>query len=345
LNRDPSQKWKRLFRWLPGVLISLIAIYGVLHFVKLDDLKLAFKTLTFQFFLLIFGLDILGLLIRGKAWQTILGRGVKFSRAFFGVSEGYFLNNIFPFRAGEFGRSFLVGRSSGLSTLYALSTVVIERSFDIAFAGILLIISIPYLVGADWIKPIATIALIIVLALLLVLFLIAKNQSKVFDRVGRIKSKSKIINFLKPRFQHMIEGFSALASPSQFILSLFWIGITWIAWSAVYYFAVAQVFPQAQLWWGVFIASLLALGVAIPSAPAALGVFEASFVGAVAILGGASATALAYAIILHLIQFMVSGIFGIWGLLREGESMTSLFSKITQNTMDNQPATEPEGKI
>ncbi|KAF0111534.1 MAG: Uncharacterized protein FD147_885 [Chloroflexi bacterium] len=330
MQNKPS-KWKQVFRWLPGVFISVVAVLAVLQFIDPKELKSAFSTVDLKFLLLIFAVDVLGLVVRGKAWQTILGKKVSYTQAFFGISEGYFLNNVLPFRAGELGRSYLVGRSSGLGTFYVLSTIVIERAFDIAFAGMLVVLTLPYLVGMEWIKPVASIALVLVIVGLFVLFMVARNKEMLLVWANRIQNPSKLVKFILPRIQSVIDGFSSLAKPSQFFLSLFWIGICWVVWLSVYYFAVSAIIPGAAWWWGGFVSGVLALGVAIPSAPSALGVFEATFVGAVAILGGSSASALAYAIILHFLHFVVSAIFGVWGLLREGLSFTQLFTSFTGN--------------
>ena len=318
--------WKQLLRWLPGVLISGIAIYAVLKFINIDDLKNAFQTVKLGFILIVCGISVIGYVIRGKAWQVILGKGVTFKQSFFGVSEGYFLNNVLPFRAGEIARSFFVGRSTGKGTFYVLSTIIIERAFDIAFAAVYVIITLPFLLGMDWIKPVAIIALILVFAALFILFLIARNKDKVLAWANRITKPNKIVKFILPRIENIIEGFGLLANPSQFFLSLLWIGINWVVWTATYCLAVNAVIPGAPIWWGVFLTGVMALGVAIPSAPSALGVYEASFVAAIAILGGQTGTALAYAIILHLLAFSFAAIFGIWGLFREGLGFSKILS-------------------
>ena len=92
--QDKRSGWKQLLRWLPGVLISLIAIYAVLKFIKVDDLKMAFQTVKPSLIVILIVIQSAGLLIRGKAWQVILGQGVDYKTAFFGVNEGYFLNNV-----------------------------------------------------------------------------------------------------------------------------------------------------------------------------------------------------------------------------------------------------------
>jgi len=79
------------------------------------------------------------------------------------------------------------------------------------------------------------------------------------------------------------------------------------------------------VWWGVFTDAVLALGIAIPSAPAALGTFEAAMVGALTILGIDQTTGLAYAITLHFTQIVITGVLGFVGLMRQGRSISGLF--------------------
>jgi len=86
---------------------------------------------------------------------------------------------LFPLRAGELGRALFVGRASGLGMMHILSTILIERAFDIFFAAGILLITLPLVVGAAWIKPVAFTAFVIVIAGLAFLFSspsIAKNS-------------------------------------------------------------------------------------------------------------------------------------------------------------------------
>ena len=86
--------------------------------------------------------------------------------------------------------------------------------------------------------------------------------------------------------------------------------------------------PDAPLWWGVFADSVLAMGIAIPSAPAALGVFEAAIVGGLRILGVDYSSALAYGIVMHFLQFSITGILGFYSLTKERHSLGSLFAEV-----------------
>jgi uncharacterized protein (TIRG00374 family) len=323
---------------IPGILISALAVYAVLQFINPKDLKNALSTVSWKFILVIIGTNLASLLIRGKAWQTILEKKIPFWEAFFGISEGYFLNNILPFRAGEFGRSFLVGRKSGLGTLYTLSSIVIERALDIGFAGILIVLTLPNLTGLDWMRPIAIIALILVVAGLAGLFLLSRLKEKVFLRLSKYEEKSRVHKIIIPLAKNLIEGFSTIKKPTQFLQVLFWIGLSWALWTFQYYFMLIQILPGQPFWTGAFICSVLALGIAIPSAPAALGVFEAAVTGAVVLLGGTSSGGFGYAVVVHLVHFIIVGILGMWGISRDQSSLSSLFNVIFRKNSTSTPA-------
>lgn len=329
----PKRKSRNGFlRWLPGLLISAVAIYAIFKFVQFQDLKTAFAHATLQFILIIFALDVISMMERAIAWRSILGNKITWVQSFFGVSEGYFLNNIFPFRAGELGRSLFVGQSSGLGTFHVLSSIVIERAFDIALAAILVLVTLPLVVGLAWVKTVAFTALVIVVAALVCLFLIARNREAVAGWMEKIGSKNKFISkYLFPQFTKLMDGLATLTNPKQFLISFFWIAVTWILWILIYDVMVWQVIPDAPIWSGAFVGSILALGVAIPSAPAALGVYEATMVAAVVVLGGDSSLALAVALLMHVLQFVSSAIFGLWGLIREGHSLASIYQRLSKS--------------
>lgn len=329
-----SSKMKTVLRWLPGVMISAIAIYAVIHFSRMQDFHAALKTVTLKYVVMITMLSLLSLLVRAIAWRTILGDQISLVNSFFGVNEGYFLNNLFPLRAGEIGRALSVGRSSGLGTLHVLSTILIERAFDLVFAAGIALITLPFIVGSEWIKPIAFSAFVIVILGLILLFLVANNRQKIQVWIDKKGFKSRfLVERVLPQIHKLIDGMTALVKPSRFLLSFFWIGMTWVVWMFFYYSTVAQLANGAPLWWGAFVSSLLALGVAIPSAPAAVGVYEAAIVGSLALLGISSSSALAFAIVMHLDQMVITAIFGLWGLIRDGQSLSGLLASLSDKKL------------
>lgn len=334
--------WEKIKRWLPGVVISLIALYLVFSLANMNDLVGAFSTINPIFVGAAIICTILFCLVRAFAWRILLNRKATVGQAFFGINAGYLLNNLFPFRAGEIGRAILLGQTTGLGTFHVLSTIIIERTFDLAFAALLLLSSLPMALELEWAKPVAITTLILVIIGIIAMFLIARNTRTVHDWV--IKGPGRI-GFIKkhlvPYLDNLLDGLGALTQPQMFLSAVFWIAMSWLIGVTNYYIVILSINPNAPFWWGILIDSILAMGIAIPSAPAALGVFEASLVAALALVGINNTVALAYAVVMHFIQFAVTGILGMIGLMKEGRSLGSVFKAAqTQKELASSPVNE-----
>ncbi len=223
-----------------------------------------------------------------------------------------------------------------------LSTIIIERAFDLAFAALLLLSSLPLALGLSWAKPVAYTTLVLVIIGITSLFLIARNTSVVRSWVvkgpGRIPFIKK---HLIPYLDNLLDGLGSLTKPQMFLSAVFWIAVSWFLGVLNYYIVLLSINPQAPFWWGVLIDLLLAMGIAIPSAPAAIGVFEATLVAALALVKIDATTALAYAVTMHFVQFAVTGILGMIGLMREGKSLGSVFNA-AQSQQEIAPSTSEE---
>jgi uncharacterized membrane protein YbhN (UPF0104 family) len=86
--------------------------------------------------------------------------------------------------------------------------------------------------------------------------------------------------------------------------------------------------PHPPFWWVAFVLGVTALGGALPSSSGAVGVLEAAIVAALVVLKVDQSTALAYGIVLHLIQFVITSVLGLIGLSREGESLTGIYREL-----------------
>ncbi|HEX2978698.1 MAG TPA: lysylphosphatidylglycerol synthase transmembrane domain-containing protein, partial [Anaerolineaceae bacterium] len=298
------------------------------------DLMAAFTAFSPVYIALAALLTVIFLVVRGMASRTLLENKVTFRQAFLTINVGYLLNNIFPLRAGELGRAVLLGQSSGLGPMHVLSTIVIERAFDLAIAAGMLLSTLPLALGMTWARPVAVLTLLLVIAMLAALFMMARYQSKVHDWAGWLGRRIPLVERLViPQLDALLRGLSVLVKPRMFLLSFGWIALSWVVAVAEYYVMIYALNPRAPLWWGAFVDSVLALGIAVPSAPGALGVFEAAMVGALSLLGFSASIGLAYAVILHFTQWVITAIFGIYGLMREGRSLSSFVSDITARVL------------
>jgi glycosyltransferase 2 family protein len=321
--------WRDAGRWIPGVLISMVALFVVIRLANWKDLGLAFSNIRPLNLSIAVALSVASLGTRAMAWRTLLEDRPSFRQSFFIINEGYLLNNLFPLRAGEIGRAVFMGKATGLSPLHILSTIVIERAFDLAMAAALLLSTLPLALQMDWAKPFALVTILLVCIGLLALFLIARYHLWVQAWVKRMGARWPFVQRrILPYIDSLLDGLAVLTQPSRFLWSLFWIFLSWVGWVVTHYVILITIAPNVPFWWAPFADSVLALGVAVPSAPAALGVFEASLVGALSILGVSASTGLAYAILMHFLGFSTTGLFGIIGLFMEGRSLGTIFAEI-----------------
>lgn len=329
MEAKETTRWQEVRRWLPGLVISLIAIFVVLKVINWNELLKALASFSPVFIGLTVLATIFFLLLRGMAVKTLLEDKVTFKQAFLAVNAGYLLNNIFPLRAGELGRAALLGQTSGLGMMHVLSTIVIERAFDLAIAAGLLLSTLPLALEMDWARPVTMLILVIVVAMLAAMFLAARYRDLVHRWVHQLGARVKLVDrFVLPQLDSLLRGLAVLVQPKRFLLVLFWIGASWLVAVAEYYVLLLSLAPDAPLWWGAFVDSVLALGIAVPSAPGALGVFEAALVGALTILGFTPESGLAYAVIIHFQQWIVTGVLGAYGLISQGKSLTTFFKDI-----------------
>ncbi|MEW6180189.1 MAG: lysylphosphatidylglycerol synthase transmembrane domain-containing protein [Chloroflexota bacterium] len=336
MNEQSRKKKPNIGRWLPGVIISLIALFVVFRLAQWEELGPAIARIPLQFILFAVLLTILFLLVRAIAWRVILGNHATIAQTFWAINQGYLLNNLFPFRAGEFGRALLLGQAANLAPARVLSSIVIERAFDLAIAAGLLLATLPLALGMAWARSVALITLGVVTGGLVLLFVMSRNQQWVIGFVEKIGARwGWVRRIVIPQLNALMQGLATLSDPRQFLLSLGWIGISWVVAVSTYYVFLLPINPQAPFWWGMFTDAVLAMGIAIPSAPAALGTFEASIVGALTILGINQTAALAYAITLHFLQFVITGIFGLVALARQGKSVGAFLKDIQSRLVNS----------
>ncbi|GAP20338.1 lysylphosphatidylglycerol synthase transmembrane domain-containing protein [Leptolinea tardivitalis] len=342
MTETQSTLWDKVKKWLPGVIISLVALYLVLKVANWKDLSHAFTQINPIFIAASVVMTVLFCFSRAFAWRILLNSKPAIKQTFFAINAGYLLNNLFPLRAGEIGRAILVGQSTGLGTFHVLSTIIIERAFDLAFAALLLLSSLPLALGLTWAKPVAITTLVLVVIGLTILFLVARNTATVHSWVMKGPGKIRLVEkYILPYLDNLLEGLGALTKPQMFLGAVFWIAVSWLIGVVNYYIVILSIVPNAPFWWGVLIDSVLAMGIAIPSAPAAIGVFEASLVGALALVGIDATFALAYAVVMHFVQFAVTGILGMIGLMKEGRSLGSVFKAAqTQKNTTTFPSEE-----
>lgn len=316
-------------RWLPGLVISSIAIILLIRISNWSEVMQAVSMINQTWFLPALAFFMISMVLRAIAWRVLLQNKVNFGRVFLTLNEGYLLNNIFPFRLGELGRVLLLSQSTGLSGFFVLSTIVIERAYDLAIAAGLLLATLPFVFGMDLGRTIALIVLFVVLLGLFSMFLLARNRQWIKTKLDQFSlQRFAFRDRILPRIDSFLAGLGALARLDQFLLSISLMLLSWFFGGLELYFVTLSFGVQVDFWWIGFVFGVTSLGIALPSAPAGLGVYEVAMVGAFSLLGVPTSVALAIALVSHLIHISLTGVFGVYGLFRDGESISGLYQRL-----------------
>jgi glycosyltransferase 2 family protein len=334
-----KKNFRQILRWLPGVIISLVAAYFIARFIEVDDLVQAMRTFTALDITVVIGLDILSFVTRALGWKNLL-EGISFKQAFLIINEGYLFNNLIP-RSGEVARTLLVSGVSGISAFQVASSVLVERALDIVIAASMFLLTLPLAVEMAWVKPIALVLFIGFLCMLIILVILALKSDQVKSWMASSRIHSELVKEkIFPKFASVLDGLAVLKQPAKFARSMFWIIMSWVCWTSLIYFGLSKVAGTVPVWWAIFAQGMLALGIALPSAPAGLGVYEGTMVAALAVFGIDESASLSIALLLHLTQILITAVIGIYGLLAQGQSITKMFDRIwTRNTGSGDPST------
>ena len=313
---------------LPGLLISLAALVALALVVDWQAFWAALRQADYRCLLAILPIYFVSYLVRARAWQIVLLGEPPLRQTFLVQQIGYLLNNLLPLRLGELGRAYLLGRH-GLGFWRVFSSIFVERAFDLLLAVALFLGTLPFVVELPGAQNLAVAVGAAGLFALAVMYALARRQESVlrlFERAAR--RWPRLIELVSERLRSFLSGLSALAEPRRFLAVFGWMALSWLLAIFVQYVTLRAFLPEARVLWAAFGLSVAALGIAIPSSPGQFGVYEAAWVYALSLFGVPPAKGLAYAITVHAIYYAFTGIFGAYGLFREGESLGDLFGKL-----------------
>ncbi len=331
MSEKTENKPNILKKMLPGLICSAIIIAVLIYFIDWDVLKEALKNCSVKLFVVLFLFQTLGFLCRGLAWRVILDDAPSIPNAFFTICEGYLLN-LLPLRLGEIGRSIIMGGLIKRSPFYVFTTVILERVFDVLVTLVLLIITIPMLSAGTFSGTTYYILFGILIVGMIFMFWMASHQETFLNFMKKIiKEDTKVGKFLYPKLRSLLSGMTILTKPKRFVIWLFWILATWGCWIATVQTGMREFFPELPFWAGLVVQGLGALGGAIPSAPAGIGVVEGAYVVSLGLFGIDQSSALAFGLVMHAVSIISPVIWGLIGFavqgLKLGEVFTSTMGK------------------
>ncbi|MDO8461387.1 MAG: lysylphosphatidylglycerol synthase transmembrane domain-containing protein [Deltaproteobacteria bacterium] len=290
---------------LLGLCLSLVFLVLAFRNVPFASFFANLKHLNPFFVLIATIINLLVMGLKAYRWKKVLSpiEKVSFRDALKATFIGYMGNNIFPFRAGEIIRIFVMSRYTKSSKPVLLSTVATERIVEgLAFLGTFLILS--YIAPVpDWVRnSVGSIAWVILgafIALFLLTFYVKEDQKTLF--------RSRAIG-------QFFEGAKQMRSLSIFSTTLFLSCVSWVVQIAIVWYAARASGLSLGLTQSLFVMVVANIAVAIPSTAGHLGTYEYAIWIALSVFDISKADALGFAVTYHLLQWIPVTVIG-WILM------------------------------
>ena len=344
-----------LLRILPGVIISLVAIIVLAKLIDPAAFWVALRQVNLWYLAAYMVVSLAWLAVRAQLWRILLAAPqvgdqaarVRYSDVFLTINAGYLLNNTLPLRMGEVGRAYLMSLKSGLPFWRIAPTVVIERLLDIAFAAGIFLLTLPPalaviraragLAEGEDMNAAATSAIVIGVVMvvgLVAVHLVARYRENVSALLERWLPE-RVAGRLRPFYANLFEGIAVVASLPRYLQVVAWEILNWALAFLQFTVLILAFFPPQSPFWGTLLHSAFtmgtfALGIAVPSTPASIGVYEAAFSTPLILLGADQSTAVACAVLSHGLQFVLTAGFVAAALSRSGLSFASLASTLSR---------------
>ena len=287
--------FKRYFKFI-GFFLSALFLY--LTF-RNANLALILKNLRFLNPLLIcaaFCLYFLFYVVRALYQRNNLAAikpGIGFGNSLASIALSLFFNVIFPARLGEVVRTFYLYKRENLSKASVLSYILIEKLIDFLFMVFLLLV----LLVAGFsktesgveLRKIAFIASAAGLAILSLAFIYVKFNRVVFSILMAVTPK-KTHSSLARMNESALEGIRFYRSAGQVARGAALMILSWVIVMGVFSLVVRSYVTILNLpvYSGLFFMVFSSLSLAIPSAPAGIGVVHYGLYLAVRLLSDAS---------------------------------------------------------
>jgi len=319
-----------------GILLSVTLLVWTLRGVSLSAVWAELAGSNLPLFLASAVASTLIFPLRAIRWRIILepvAPALPLAPLWRSIAIGGMVNNLVPARAGEIARAYALTRETPVSFASALASLAVDRLFDMVVLLLLGVASVldPAFprgarVAGQSLGHLAQGSVVLVVLLIVGLYLLAIFPSQLV-RAFEIFVR-KVTPAVEERGKNALLRFSAglsvLKSPGRFAAVLAWTIAHWLVNALAFWLGFRAVGLHLGFSAALFLQMLIAVGVALPSAPGFFGVFEKFATVGLALYGVAATAATSWAIGFHILSFIPITLIGIYYFSRLGLSFREL---------------------
>ena len=298
-------------RTIIGICITALLIAGMLKAVPPSEVLPYIKETNPLYFALACIVNFATVALRARRWQLLIGhiRRIPYLETFKLMTIGIAVNSVIPLRAGEAMRSYSLASRWNLGKRESVSTVLVDRSFDVVSFGLLLLVATRLMKLPEAMSS-QTYGLAFSSLALAVSFPVVAWLGRTIRHQPDEKYSSELQRNIALKLEPLSRGYSSLSCTAA-IAS---IGLSLVAWTAQIFVAVlASRAVGISLPLGTIALAVFAVNVAsaLPLTPANIGVFQIAFLFTLSAYGFDKASSFAVATVFQAALVIPVTVFGL----------------------------------
>ena len=300
---------------LVGTAISLVSLALALRGVHLDKSLQALLQANMLLLLLAIVTVVFSTLAKAVRWRLLFAPRTSlppFTTMLESLLIGQLLNIALPLRVGDVARAYYLGQWARESKSYALGTIAVEKMLDTWMMALFALALVPFVAFPDWFRN-SELALVLLALLFLgaTIFLLRARE----HALGVL---TKILSIaparLRPRFLQSaalaLESLNALHRLDVLFLMWIWSIVAWLIAAITNFVAFRALGLDLPFTAAIFLLVILQAGVALPSSPGKVGVFQYLCILALSVFKLNSDLAFTYSWVLYFLVIVPISIVG-----------------------------------
>lgn len=265
-----------------------------------------------------------GMVLRALRWNLAAGISLaNYPAVWNSAVIGLALNQIYPLRAGEVIRIFVLRTMAGIPLGRAATSALIDRLADTLLLGLCALSVVAVHTGLPYAERVASVGFALALAAFAAVVLFARGDQiwrRWFSRWGLNVSET-LAGRIRRFYEASVLTAAQIASPVRLFIIIGLTVVVFVCDLAVFYTVMASFGWSLPPMAAVTVLVFLAIGTSLPSAPGYAGVYQLACVLALALFGVAEASAVAYSIVVQLCVLATSIPLGVLAAMAHREEI------------------------
>jgi uncharacterized protein (TIRG00374 family) len=306
-------------KFLLGLLISAAFLFFALRGLKLDEFWQQVQQANYWWLIPSVTVYFVGVWVRTWRWHYMLRplKVISLKKLFPVVCIGYAGNNIYPARAGELLRAYMLKKQEGVSVSANLATVVVERIFDGLVMLAFVIFTLPFAnFGSTYNNYVLLFSALFGGALAIFLFMATRPDwtNRIVEQLLPLFVPARFHEKVHDVVSHFLSGLASLRSGRDvlmiFITSIF----IWLLETLKYWF-IMQAFPfNVSFAVLMLMNGIVNLATTLPAAPGYIGTFDGPGIAVLRAFGVEQSVATGYTLVLHVALWLPITLLGLYYL-------------------------------